>query len=55
MQAWQTCELSAFVHLSTFVRAEKSLSANEQIMSLFIFYSADFPAEQSIMQACINA
>jgi len=40
-QVGQTEKTSAFVLLSSAVRAEGMLSANEQIINFFILYSAD--------------
>jgi hypothetical protein len=40
-QVGQTEKTSAFVLLSAAVRADRMLSANEQIINFFILYSAD--------------
>jgi hypothetical protein len=40
-QVGQTEKTSAFVLLSSAVRAYRMLSANEQIINFFILYSAD--------------
>ena len=41
VQVGQTEKTSAFVLLSSAVRAERLLSANEQIINFFILHSAD--------------
>jgi hypothetical protein len=40
-QVGQTEKTSAFVLLSSAVRADRTLSANEQIINFFILHSAD--------------
>lgn len=47
-QVGQTEKTSAIVLLSSAVRADRMLSANEQIINFFILYSADVRADAAL-------